>query len=81
MNAAGQALEEKGMVSGWDETTSQNYAELETGSGKYQIWLEDEQSIDAKMQLFEKYGLAGVAEWKLGFERSAIWDVICGYFQ
>lgn len=81
MNVAGQAVEEKGMVSGWDETTSQNYAELETGSGKYQIWLEDEQSIDAKMQLFEKYGLAGVAEWKLGFERSAIWDVICGYFQ
>lgn len=81
MNAAGQAVEEKGMVSGWDETTSQNYAELETGSGKYQIWLEDEQSIDAKMQLFEKYGLAGVAEWKLGFEGSAIWDVIGGYFQ
>ena len=47
MNAAGQAVEEKGMVSGWDETTSQNYAELETGSGKYQIWLEDEQSVDA----------------------------------
>ncbi|MGN0399593.1 MAG: glycosyl hydrolase family 18 protein [Blautia sp.] len=81
MNQAGQAVEEKGMVSGWDENTSQNYAELETGSGKYQIWLEDEQSIDAKMQLFEKYELAGVAEWKLGFERASIWNVIYGYFQ
>ena len=42
----------------------------------YQIWIEDSQSIAAKVQLVQKYNLAGVAAWKLGFENSGIWQVI-----
>lgn len=39
-------------------------------------WIEDSQSIAAKVQLIQKYNLAGVAAWKLGFENSSIWQVI-----
>ena len=53
----------------WNKDVSQNYAELSTDNGLHQMWLEDEQSLDAKMQLVQKYELGGVAEWKLGFER------------
>ena len=81
MSQAGQSVENMGMSSAWDEKTSQNYAELETGSGKYQMWLEDEQSLEEKLKLFQKYELAGVAEWKLGLERNSVWDLIEQYLK
>lgn len=81
MSQAGQSVENMGMTSAWDEKTSQNYAELETGSGKYQMWLEDEQSLEEKLKLFQKYELAGVAEWKLGLERNSVWDLIEQYLK
>lgn len=33
------------------------------------------------MKLIREYELAGVAEWKLGFERSSVWNIIAGYLQ
>lgn len=60
----------------WDSDVSQNYGSFEKDGCTYQIWLEDSQSIAAKVQLVQKYSLAGVAAWKLGFENSGIWQVI-----
>ena len=41
----------------------------------------NEQSIAEKMKLIQKYDLAGVAEWRLGFERSTVWEIIAQYMQ
>lgn len=60
----------------WDSDVSQNYGSFEKEGCTYQIWIEDSQSIAAKVQLVPKYNLAGVAAWKLGFENSGIWQVI-----
>lgn len=60
----------------WDKKTGQNYGAYENEGASYQIWLEDAQSIAAKVKLVPKYELAGVAAWKLGFENSGIWQVI-----
>lgn len=60
----------------WDKNTGQNYGAYENEGASYQIWLEDAQSIAAKVKLVPKYELAGVAAWKLGFENSGIWQVI-----
>ena len=60
----------------WDSDVSQNYGSFEKEGCTYQIWIEDSQSIAAKVQLVPKYDLAGVAAWKLGFENSGIWQVI-----
>ena len=38
-------------------------------------------SLEAKMKLIQQYELAGVAEWKLGFERADVWPVISKYLQ
>ena len=45
-------------------------------TARYQIWLENEASMELKAKLIPEYQLAGIAAWKLGFERSSIWDVI-----
>lgn len=81
MEQASKIVKEMGMEMYWNKEVSQNYAELSTDNGLYQMWLEDEQSLDAKMQLVQKYGLGGVAEWKLGFERADVWNTISQYLQ
>ena len=81
MDQASKIVTEMGMEMYWNKDVSHNYAELSTDNGLYQMWLEDEQSLDAKMQLVQKYELGGVAEWKLGFERADVWNTISQYLQ
>lgn len=76
MDQAQQAISDNGAETYWDKTTSQNYGTYEGDGATYQIWLEDSKSIAEKVKLIPKYKLAGVAEWKLGFENSGIWSVI-----
>lgn len=81
MEEASQYTSEKGMDVYWNKEVSQNYAELQTENGLERIWLEDEESLEAKMQLIKEYDLAGCAAWKLGFERADVWSVINQYLQ
>lgn len=81
MNQASQYVQENGIEVYWEKETAQNYGELLTDSGTQKIWMEDERSIEEKMKLIEQYGLAGVASWKLGFERADVWNVISQYLQ
>ena len=76
MDQAQQAISDNGAETYWDKTNSQNYGTYEGDGATYQIWLEDSKSIAEKVKLIPKYKLAGVAEWKLGFENSGIWSVI-----
>lgn len=76
MDQAQQAISDNGAETYWDKTTSQNYGTYEGDGATYQIWLEDSKSIAEKVKLIPKYKLAGVAEWKLGFENSGIRSVI-----
>lgn len=63
----------------WDEETCQNYGEYTDGVSIYQVWLEDESSIEVKLNIMEKYQIGGVASWRLGFEKPEIWNVIEAY--
>lgn len=63
----------------WDEATCQNYGEYTSGDTLYQVWLEDEKSIQVKLNIMEKYGIGGVASWRLGYEKPEVWDEIVNY--
>lgn len=76
MYQAQKVIADNGAETYWDKTTSQNYGTYEGDGATYQIWLEDSKSIAEKVKLISKYKLAGVAEWKLGFENSGIWKTI-----
>lgn len=74
--AAKKWVEEKGIILEWDEELGQYYGELQEGSIRYQIWMEEEQSISRKMDLIWENRLAGVACWKLGFETQELWNIV-----
>ena len=76
MDTAQRVISENNAQVYWDSDVSQNYGSYESEGCTYQIWIEDAQSIAAKVQLVSKYNLAGVAAWKLGFENSSIWQTI-----
>ncbi len=63
----------------WDSVVGQNYASYETESTVYEIWLEDEDSIKVRLNLASMNQLAGVAVWRLGYEKPEIWDVFREY--
>ena len=81
MDEAQNVLAENGAEAVWDGSVSQNYATYEKDGSTYQIWIEDAQSIAEKVKLIPKYNLAGVAQWKLGFENSSIWQTISDNLQ
>lgn len=60
----------------WDEKTGQYYAQFKSGSATYKIWLEEETSLRKKLEVVKKNKCAGVAFWKLGFERAVTWTTI-----
>lgn len=76
MDETQSILSENGIESVWDGSVGQNYVVFEKEDSTYQIWIEDAQSIAEKVKLVSKYQLAGVAQWKLGFENSSIWQTI-----
>lgn len=63
----------------WSEEAGQYYAAYENGDSFYQVWLEEERSIEEKAKLIKEYNLAGIASWRLGYEKDEIWDVILKY--
>ena len=81
MDEAQKVLAENGVEAVWDGSVSQNYATFEKENSTYQIWLEDAKSIAEKVKLIPKYNLAGVAQWKLGFENNSIWQTISDNLQ
>lgn len=63
----------------WDDTTCQNYAEWSDGSAQYQLWVEDEQSVSAKLGVMAAKNIGGVAVWRLGYGTPAAWELIDSY--
>ena len=60
----------------WQDDLGQYYGELEKDGVNYEIWMEEERSLELKMQLIRDNGLAGVACWRLGLEPADVWDVV-----
>lgn len=76
---ADKLMTANGITPVWDESTAQYYAQYVVDGIGYEIWLDEESSIEEKMKLIDENELAGVACWKLGLEKQSIWDTIIKY--
>ena len=72
----GQAMarvKAKGATLRWHPVHRVPYVTTRDGT---EVWFEDRYSAGYKLQLVERYGLAGVAVWRLGQEDPGLWEVV-----
>lgn len=81
MDGAKNYAKENQMTETWNASLGQNVATVETSDARYTIWMEDEQSMEEKLKVIQSADLAGVAEWKLGFECADVWSLISEYIE
>jgi spore germination protein YaaH len=72
-------IEKRGLKPIWSEELGQNYTQIDENNKTYQIWLENEASMQARIDAMSEYGLGGVACWRLGLENPEIWDILGAY--
>lgn len=60
----------------WKEDLKQYYIQYEQGEYVYKMWIEDNESFKEKLELVNKYNLAGAGYWRKGFEDDGIWSII-----
>lgn len=78
MSGAKKWIEERKLTPKLDAASGQNYVEYKDpkDGNTYKMWIEDTDSMKKRVELVEKYNLAGIAAWRRGFEEPEIWDAI-----
>lgn len=66
----------EGVQKKWDENAKQYYVEYTLDNALYKIWIEDEESISAKLDLVNQYKLSGAGFWEKDRENMAVWKVV-----
>lgn len=79
LNNVADFLQRVNVTPEWDEETCQNYAEWQSGSATYQIWVEDLESLKVKLNVMSVKDIAGVAVWRLGYGTASAWELINAY--
>ncbi len=57
----------------WDVASQSPHLTYQLDGVTHQVWYENARSIDLKASLAKKYGLGGLALWRLGREDPSIW--------
>ena len=76
MDAVKKIITEKSLTPVMDEQAGQHYVEYKEDDALKRIWIEDDVSISARVDLVKKYNLAGVATWQRTFQTASIWKTI-----
>lgn len=76
MDKVKEIIREKKLTPVLDEAAGQNYVEYQENGALKKIWIEDETSIRARIDVIERLGLAGLASWSRNFASEEIWNVI-----
>lgn len=64
----------------WDNASSTPHLTYKKDGIRHQVWFENKYSLDIKLGLAKKYGVGGIAIWRMGFEDSSFWDTVRKHF-
>ena len=60
----------------WDDELKQYYVEYQEENYTRKMWIEDIESLKAKVSLVNEDNLAGVASWQYGMETEDVWSML-----
>lgn len=69
-------LQEHKVTPEFMEDVGQNYAEVTVDGERMRVWIEDETSIQARVDMAKRMGLAGVATWARTFGDESLWSML-----
>lgn len=69
-----ELLDKQKLKPTFDASTGQNYVEYEEDGVRKRIWIEDEVSVKARVDLSKELNLAGTGSWTRSFAVPEIWD-------
>lgn len=81
MKAIDANVSQLGMIIDADEATGQKYAKADVNGVLYEMWIEDQASMENKLKTVAENDLAGIAAWRLGYESQAVWKLIGQYIK
>ena len=76
MDTAVEWVNNRSLPISWDEDACCNYAEKREATSTYQVWIEDEESMQARLSIISSQGVHSVAGWKLEMENANTWNII-----
>lgn len=78
MTAVEDLIREKSLTKTWLTKEKQYFVSYPDGAYTAKIWIEDSRSIANRMNLIQKYDLAGSACWQYSQASESIWSVFSG---
>ncbi len=79
MEACDKIVKENKLSMTWLEDIGQHYVEYIKDGVQHRLWIEDEKSLDLKMNAAMSYEPAGIAFFKIGLETDDIWVYVNKY--
>ncbi|MBD3918893.1 glycoside hydrolase [Paenibacillus sp. PR3] len=73
MNQLSKVIADKQAVGTYDPVSGQTKYKYTEGGFTYVFWAESSASVLQRVDIADKYDLAGVAFWRLGYEDSSLW--------
>ncbi len=59
-----------------EDSQSPNYLYEDQKGALHQVWFENSSSISQKVNLINRYDLAGISLWRLGMEDAGLWPLL-----
>lgn len=60
----------------WDDELKQYYVEYPDGNNTKEMWIEDIESLKAKVSLVKENNLAGIGSWEKDMESEEVWQML-----
>jgi spore germination protein YaaH len=76
MRTIAELIRTEQVTSTWDANFQQYKVEYLKDGVKHVFWLEDENTVKARLAFAKNYDLAGTAAWRLGHEYSEVWSTM-----
>ena len=73
---AAQLATAPGVTPGRDPVSDAPFLRYRADGVDHEVWYEDAESISAKLESADSYGVGAVELWRLGAEDPGLWDVL-----